>query len=117
MALVDMTLSKEEAKEESGLMSADYDMPRYPYGLCLCLDDDSLKKLGITSLPAIGTEMMITAKVKVTSVRSRETQTENQSDSESSVDMQITAMEIGANQEARSAATVLYGGAGGSDDN
>lgn len=110
MAMVDMMLSKEEAQEENGCVSADSDLPRYPYGLSLCLDDDSLQKLGITAMPAIGTEMMVTARVKVTGVRSRETQDEKGSDSESSVDLQITSMELSSAQEEKSTAAVLYGG-------
>lgn len=109
MAMVDMTLSKEEAKEESGCIAPDGDMPRYPYGLSLCLDDETLQKLGITTLPAIGAEMTLNARVKITSVRSRETQDEKGNESESSVDMQITAMEVNTEQQEQSAAAVLYG--------
>lgn len=45
----------------------------YPYGLCLCLDEDSITKLGIDPLPEVGDGAQIIAMVKVTSVSSRDT--------------------------------------------
>ena len=105
MALIDMTLSKEEAKEESYLTSSDPDLPKYPWGLSLCLDDETMAKLGI-ALPAVGTELMIMAKVTVTGVRASQNQG---GDSEQSCDLQITAMSVGPSAPAMSAAEKLYG--------
>lgn len=94
--MLNMQLTKTEAKEESG--NEPY-LPKYPYGLCLYLDDETLEKLGITELPKVGTVMTLTAQVKVTSVRSSETQTEKSKgetdeNTNSSVDLQITDMEL-----------------------
>lgn len=106
MALIDMTLSKEEAKEESYLSSpSDDNLPRYPWGLSLCLDDDTLKKLGV-GMMAVGTQMTLTAQVIVTGTRSSQNQG---GDSEQSMDLQITAMEINSAAPAKSAADALYG--------
>lgn len=45
MALVNMKMSREEAKEYNTIDSPD-NGPQYPYGLCIDLNDDSLEKLG-----------------------------------------------------------------------
>lgn len=91
--MVSMEMSKEEAQEEYGVATApDGDLPKYPYGLCLSLDDESLAKLGIEGSISVGTEMIITAKVKVTSTSQREDQS---GESEARMELQITDMEIG----------------------
>lgn len=105
MALVNMKMSREEAKEYNTIDSPD-NAPQYPYGLCLDLNDDSLEKLGITALPKVGTEMTITAKVVVKSVSAYDRMG---GDAEQSVSMQITDMEIGAGKSQSDAATSLYG--------
>ncbi|QCW21982.1 hypothetical protein JessAGP_052c [Caulobacter phage Jess A] len=98
MALTDMALTKAEAKEmEQGCVASeegDSDLPKYPYGLTLWLNDDILAKLGMsTPLPAPGTEMMLSAKVMVTGTSQRETLG---GDPDMCLDIQITAMELTA---------------------
>lgn len=106
--MVNMKMSREAAKEYT-LGAEVNDEPQYPYGLRLDLNDDSLEKLGITALPKVGTEMTITAKVKVTSVSAYDSQG---GAPEQNVCLQITDMEIGNSQVERnnSAANALYGG-------
>lgn len=89
MAMTNMQMSKEEAKEYSSPVPGD--APRYPYGLCLCLDDDALAKLGIATPLPVGTEVMITARAKVTGTRSNE---DMSGEAETSMDLQVTDMEI-----------------------
>lgn len=48
------------------------DMPEYPYGLELRLGNEELEKLGLFTLPEVGKELTLQAKVKVTSVSSNE---------------------------------------------
>lgn len=91
----DMKLSAEEVKENSTMLSPG-DGPRYPWGLCLNLDDATLKKLGIKGLPEVGSKMNLDAVVVVTSVSQNQQQ---DGDKTSSVSLQITNMELSASDE------------------
>ncbi len=88
-SLINMQSSAEEAKEY--VQPSAEDAPKYPWGLCVTLDDDSLEKLGVSSLPAVGTEVTIMAKAIVTAARENATQG---GESEASVDLQITDMRV-----------------------
>jgi hypothetical protein len=79
----------------------------YPYGLCIRLGKEELKKLGITQPPSVGSKMTITAAVYVKSTSAYEYAGE---DKDMSVELQITDMEIGEAQDKGDAATLLYGG-------
>jgi hypothetical protein len=104
MAMTSMKLSKSEAKDSMPICSPDDgDGPAYPYGLCLYLDDETMKKLGITDMPDVGTRLMLHATVEVTSNSQRQTQ-----DGKTvNMDLQITDMELAA--PGKSAADRLYG--------
>lgn len=90
MALKDLKISKKEAKEASKLSTPYEDQERYPYGLRLDLNNDTLEKLGITKLPAVGTVLMFEAKAKV--VGSRQSATE--SSDNRSIELQITHLDL-----------------------
>lgn len=106
MAMTSMVLTPDEAKEEMGCsVPSDNDTPRYPYGLSLYLDDETLAKLGITAMPDVGTKLRLVAQVDVTGNSQRQTQ----DGKDVSMDLQITDMELTAVQAEPSAATVLYG--------
>lgn len=109
MALVNMKMAAEERGEYTG-QPVEMKEPMYPYGLSIDLDDGSMEKLGITALPKVGTEMMITAKVVVKSVSSNQYEG---SDAESRMCLQITDMEIGGENKKQDKAESLYGGAEG----
>lgn len=106
MALTNMKMSADEAKEYTTGGEIAGDAPQYPYGLCIRLDDDALEKLGMTALPAIGTEMMVMAKVvvKSTSAYSRQGGEDHKE-----IELQITDLEIGAVSASKDAAGALYG--------
>lgn len=91
MALVSMELTAEQAKESTGAIAGDGSAPKFPYGLCISLNSDSLESLGVKSLPAVGTKLLVTAVVEVSSTR--ETQQQDGT-SEKSADLQITEMEL-----------------------
>jgi len=90
----DMSLTADEAKEYKGNMVASSDDdagPKYPYGLNIFLCDESLEKLGVTSLPNVGTKVNIMAVAVVSSVEQRQQQN---GETETSLSLQITGMEM-----------------------
>lgn len=62
----------------------------YPYGLCICLDEDSINKLQIENMPEVGDGIMLMAVAKVTSVSSMETA----AGARRRIELQITHMEL-----------------------
>lgn len=75
MKLVNMQQSAEEANEKAIVEQGDAtDAPRYPYGLELRLDEESLAKLGFQAPPQVGTTFVIQAKVVVSSASAYQTQ-------------------------------------------
>lgn len=71
--------------------------PEYPYGLRICLDNESLTKLGITELPAIDAEFKVTALACVVSISQNESQGSEKP--YRSVDLQIEMMELSPAKE------------------
>lgn len=106
--MTNLAMSKQQAKVEYGGAPDDEDLPRYPYGLQLYLDDDTLKKLGITDLPKVGSSMLAQITVTVTGTSQRATQSGKEGEeTRTCVDMQITDMELAP--PAKDMATSLYG--------
>jgi hypothetical protein len=105
--MISMKLTPAEAKSETMLGEpAESDLPKYPYGLTICLCDDELAKLGITEIPKVGSVMQLTALVEVCSV----SQYENQEGADSNLSLQITDMELAAsNSEPKPLANRIYG--------
>jgi hypothetical protein len=68
--------------------------PEYPWGLLLRCDEEILKKLGITSLPDVGSSLDLVAKVKVCSVSSNETE----KGAMRHIELQITDMALGGGE-------------------
>ncbi len=90
--MIDMKMSKEEAKEYGeSPVTADMDnQERYPWCLRFDLNDEVLEKCGVETLPTVGDEMTITCKVKVIGTRQSATQnTDNRS-----VELQITELKL-----------------------
>ncbi len=56
---------KKKDKEGMGSLTSKDSGPDYPYGLSFELRDESLKKLGLDSLPEVGETMCIYAEVEV----------------------------------------------------
>lgn len=96
MALKSMAMTAAEAKEmESSCVASsdmeDADLPKFPYGLTLYLNNTVLAKLGMASMPAVGGVMMLSAKVMVTGTSERQT---IGGDPEQCLDLQITDMSL-----------------------
>jgi len=84
------------------------DRPIYPYGLVVRLDEDAIKKLGI-ELPKVDSDLLLTARVCVTSVSSNEhTGSAKGPHMHRNIELQIEAMSLDAVPEEKDAATELY---------
>ena len=104
MDLHSMHLTPAEQKEEV----EEYKpiKPDYPWGLSIDLNDDSLEKLGIKTLPSVGEVYVIMAKAVVRSVGSSSSQ---DGDDSRHMCLQITDMGIATDVTPAAAATALYG--------
>jgi hypothetical protein len=94
MALKNMALTEVEINKAlpsplaKGVESGE---PQYPYGLCLSLDERSLKLLGVKNLPEVGQTMQILANVQIRSVGEYASLNDGV---RRSMDLQITDMEF-----------------------
>ena len=112
MSLINM---KQQAKREEMPGAIESDEPQYPYGLCISLGKEELEKLGITALPKVGGQMMITAKAFVKSTSAYDTQGQGQ---DMRVELQITDMDVGQTEDAQNdnRASKLYGNNNGTTE-
>src|SRR4051812_47370855 len=101
--LIDMKNTKAEAKKEAD--PGAFDPPAYPWGLSVNLDDVSLEKLGLKSLPEIGAEMMLTARVEVSS---RSEYDSSRGGKSRSLCLQITDMALDAASSKGSVSKAFY---------
>src|SRR3990167_3559438 len=90
MKMVSMKMSKSLKNESMALTVAGGPEQEYPYGLTLSLNTDSLKKLGMDELPAVGAGCIVHGLGKVTRVG--ESASEN--DKDQNVEIQITRLSI-----------------------
>ena len=105
--MVSMEMNAAEAKADYGMGEPQAaDLPKYPYGLSITLDDATLKKLGMTA-PAVGTVCSISAIAKVESVSSDDTEGGG---AKSRVTLQITDMDAPTMAPTSSMSDRLYGG-------
>lgn len=89
MPLTDMKMSKKKAKERFEVDSDDND--RFPHGLSIHLDNDSLKKLGFDSVPDIGEEFIVVGVGPI--VHASEHKRQNGTDRD--VTIQLQKIEVG----------------------
>ncbi|SRR5260221_13361339 len=87
--LVSMQLSAKQADDYAMPTSVQKDAPKYPWGLCLTLNDESMLKLGIP-LPEVTNTFTLVASVEVI----RASATEDQQGKDLSCDLQITDMRL-----------------------
>lgn len=105
--MINMKLTRAEAGDAIGATEAKPgDGPAYPWGLCIHLDTETLKKLGYAEPPAVDSELTLSAKVMVTSVGMNQQQ---DGDKESRAELQITDMELA---DAPTGAAAVYANSG-----
>lgn len=105
MSLVNM----KRTKKDKGVITDSPVSPNedaYPYGLEVNLEDESLKKLGLSSLPEAGETMTMLAQVKVS--RASATDTAN-GGKRKSLSLQITDMALKAKEKKKDMGKQLYG--------
>lgn len=93
MKLTSMELSKKDKKENMPKPCGEYEGPNFPYGLTIRLDNTSLEKLGMDSLPKVGAKMKVMAAGVITSVSSHESKNRD----DRNVEIQI--QELGVQNE------------------
>lgn len=103
---MEITKSDIKQKEKEREVMVSEDMPKYPYGLTLHLDEDVISKLEIDKLPEAGEKKMLLASVEITN--------SGQEDSvkgkkRRSLVLQITDMTLEDIKEKKSMANKMYG--------
>lgn len=95
--MVSMKRSAKDKRKDAGECAPiDCIAADYPYGLVVNLDTDELDKLGLKELPAVGTELPITVKVKVTRVEQSASEgPRDEANERRTMSLQITDMAIG----------------------
>ena len=109
MTLIPMALSATEAKARlaDDPTTAAADRPRYPWGLTLTLEDETLTKLGLgLDRLDVGAVVTVTARATVTGVRAEA----RQAGTDRHVELQITdlAIDTGAPPDDAATAQALY---------
>ena len=92
--LVSMKVTKKETKMLEAPISADN--PRFPWGLEINLQDEELAKLGITTLPGVGTKGSLMANVTVTRASESEDERDGKVKISRSLSLQITDLTLDA---------------------
>lgn len=109
MSLKNMKLTKKETRNIlEGPSSPGEDMPRYPWGLRITLDTETIAKLGIKMPLDVGEKCSIVAKGEVVAVSANESQGGGKRES---LDIQITDMSVieGDSEKKDDASKKLYG--------
>lgn len=89
-ALISLKRSKKDKKSDPSPAIAMSSHEDYGYGTKINLTTEDLDKLGIKELPAVGSEVTITAKAKVTETSKRESDGKTRKE----VGLQITHMKL-----------------------
>ncbi len=104
--MISTKMSPDEAKEYAEGPATSGDAPAYSWGTSLCLNTELLERLGISTPPAVGTEFTLMARCVVTGTSQRQQQ---DGDTDKSLDLQLTEMELAPAGPKKSDAEVLYG--------
>lgn len=105
--LVSLKMSKADVEKQYEAKPAAEDAPRYPYGMSLHLDEDTLSKLGIDKLPDVDSPLMLVAKVAVSSVNSNAS---TGGEKRRSVSLQVTDLGLGDCEPDKKTQDILYDG-------
>ena len=102
MALTNMARSKKDRKSNEAICSPDDS--KFPYGLSIDLNEESLEKLDLDDMPDIGTKLIVAAVGEVTSVN----QHKSKSDTTQNLTIQLQRLEVGPlNKKEKSAESAV----------
>lgn len=99
------TAAEKKAAQERWTKPPESDV-EYPYGLCINLGKDEIKKLGLKDLPDVGEEVTVLAVCTVTRVSQSASLKANDEDSQG-VELQITHMGLVEGNDADEDATPM----------
>ena len=93
--MVDMTITEMEKKEMAAPSIID-STPKYPHGLCLSLNAEVVKKLGLSDAPEVTEKFIVKAIAEVTEVRVKPTKGDER---DFCLELQITDLELMKNEK------------------
>lgn len=88
MPMKSLKHTKSKLNDNSGADVAATEPAAYPYGARITLDAESIKKLGIQRMPAVGSQIKFEAEAQVVSI--------SQSEDGKKIELQVVAMDMGA---------------------
>lgn len=96
MTMISMRLTDQDKKDQAAKETLVSERARYPYGLRINLDPESVKRLGMEDMPEVGKKMVMLAKVEVVNI-SKENERDDQE--EYSMGLQITDLAFEKGEE------------------
>lgn len=93
--MIDLALTDADRKAQSAIYedaATSGDGPKYPWGLRLHLNQETMAKIG--DLPAVGTELTLTIRAKVTEYSQEEVEIGDKTVTRKSGALQITGMQM-----------------------
>lgn len=105
------SLMQTQPPEKQTSLSAAVDMPTYPYGTRIQLEAEQVKLFPELKGAAVGTELVLLAKVRVIGVNESEYQSEDgKKNKQHTVELQITEMEFEGKTDDAAKAGHIYQG-------
>ena len=111
MKLKSMKIDPKEREEKYATEPAKMDLPSYPYGLEVRLDEEALEKLGLEKMPEVVGTMVLMARVDVTGCSVAEHTQGSKTHKHKSLTLQITDLGLqaeGAGVDEKKLAGKLY---------
>jgi hypothetical protein len=105
-SLVNMAKTPEEIEKEKG-EGVEWQPDKYPWGLELRLGTEELKKLGITEMPPLGSQVQITAVADIERL-SEHKDAENGEDQSMTLQITDIALDFGAERSDEDRAASMY---------
>lgn len=99
MKLRSMKIDPKEREEKYSTEPAKMDLPVYPYGLAVRLDEEALEKLALGTMPDVGSSLLLVARVDVTSCSVHEHEQGGKKHKHKSLELQITDMALKADDD------------------